>query len=480
MVGQAVRNNGRSARLLGFRCSQRGLVGDTASGCANADGACRLQYDDNGSKYNQPSFNVTFLPNTGPAAAAATAVCPAGSPLWVAAVAGHAKIVEYLLAAGASPESPGPGGSQTAAAAQGADPVVAALFYGVEFWRASPLWQARQQIDLLGQATADSIPHTGVSCDRSGTTPILGPRYEKIGFDFNLCAAEHAKLSAAEKDLFVLVDRPAPLLFSDLEQLCTSLGRQDVLLVGTCASPGRPSWCVRANGWHGRARCWTRPQRSATPHRTCSSVWRLLLPSTARHLRGWSSKCGKKANLTAVARAKLEWLAAQLQPAGARAASQLIRAAGLGRTVECVLAAAERAGAELSGLQVGGGGGRGGGGCCRGRHGGVAVLGQPVGELRPASDSGAGGGLSGWIRGHLYAWPVGILGRLDDARANQHLLWHAPTAPAGRSPTCRHGNGWDLPVGPAGALGRRVARLTGSAAAGLEPRPGARKRPGFP
>ena len=44
--------------------------------------------------------------------------------------------------------------------------------------------------------------HEGVTCDASGMSPIVGTRFHKIGEDYDLCEAEFAKLSEADKALF--------------------------------------------------------------------------------------------------------------------------------------------------------------------------------------------------------------------------------------------------------------------------------------
>jgi hypothetical protein len=44
--------------------------------------------------------------------------------------------------------------------------------------------------------------HEGVTCDASGMNPIVGTRFHKIGEDYDLCEAEFAKLSEADKALF--------------------------------------------------------------------------------------------------------------------------------------------------------------------------------------------------------------------------------------------------------------------------------------
>lgn len=51
--------------------------------------------------------------------------------------------------------------------------------------------------------------HPGVTCDRSGMSPIVGPRFHLPGRDYDLCEAEFLKLDAAARKAFVRIDRPA-------------------------------------------------------------------------------------------------------------------------------------------------------------------------------------------------------------------------------------------------------------------------------
>ena len=50
--------------------------------------------------------------------------------------------------------------------------------------------------------------HHGVTCDVSGMCPIVGPRYHKIGQDYDLCEAEFAKLGEADKSLYEKIEQP--------------------------------------------------------------------------------------------------------------------------------------------------------------------------------------------------------------------------------------------------------------------------------
>lgn len=50
--------------------------------------------------------------------------------------------------------------------------------------------------------------HWGVTCDRSGITPIVGTRYKKNGHNYDLCAVEFEKLSEQEKMEYQAIERP--------------------------------------------------------------------------------------------------------------------------------------------------------------------------------------------------------------------------------------------------------------------------------
>jgi len=50
--------------------------------------------------------------------------------------------------------------------------------------------------------------HHGVTCDKSGVSPIVGPRYNLKGHNYDLCEAEFLKLPAAEQANFVKIEAP--------------------------------------------------------------------------------------------------------------------------------------------------------------------------------------------------------------------------------------------------------------------------------
>merc|ERR1740138_399766 len=50
--------------------------------------------------------------------------------------------------------------------------------------------------------------HPGVSCDKSGMCPIVGPRYNLKGHDYDLCEAEFNKLDPSEQANYQKIDPP--------------------------------------------------------------------------------------------------------------------------------------------------------------------------------------------------------------------------------------------------------------------------------
>jgi len=52
--------------------------------------------------------------------------------------------------------------------------------------------------------------HQGVTCDKSGVSPIVGNRYKKIDDNYDLCEAEYQKLSPEEQAGFVSLSGGAP------------------------------------------------------------------------------------------------------------------------------------------------------------------------------------------------------------------------------------------------------------------------------
>jgi hypothetical protein len=58
------------------------------------------------------------------------------------------------------------------------------------------------------------VIHFGVTCDRSGMSPIVGPRFHKRGENYDICLEEYEKITDPnERALFVRYDRP--VTFSD-------------------------------------------------------------------------------------------------------------------------------------------------------------------------------------------------------------------------------------------------------------------------
>merc|ERR1719181_1910403 len=52
--------------------------------------------------------------------------------------------------------------------------------------------------------------HEGVTCDKSGMCPIVGPRYHLVGHNYDLCEDEFNKLDAAQKYLYRKIEAPKP------------------------------------------------------------------------------------------------------------------------------------------------------------------------------------------------------------------------------------------------------------------------------
>ena len=50
--------------------------------------------------------------------------------------------------------------------------------------------------------------HKGFSCDASSVSPIVGSRYHKRGANYDLCAEEFAKISAAEQAKYDVIVAP--------------------------------------------------------------------------------------------------------------------------------------------------------------------------------------------------------------------------------------------------------------------------------
>jgi len=59
------------------------------------------------------------------------------------------------------------------------------------------------------KAGAKEGVHEGVTCDKSGMSPIVGNRYHLVGHNYDLCEAEYLKLDDRERKLFRKVAPPA-------------------------------------------------------------------------------------------------------------------------------------------------------------------------------------------------------------------------------------------------------------------------------
>mmetsp|Transcript_26651 Transcript_26651/g.60969 ORF Transcript_26651/g.60969 Transcript_26651/m.60969 type:complete len:654 (-) Transcript_26651:521-2482(-) len=61
-----------------------------------------------------------------------------------------------------------------------------------------------------GCGYGDPNVHPGITCDKSGMCPIVGPRFNLKGHDYDLCEAEFNKLAPAEQAKFVRIEPPVP------------------------------------------------------------------------------------------------------------------------------------------------------------------------------------------------------------------------------------------------------------------------------
>ena len=77
----------------------------------------------------------------------------------------------------------------------------------------------------FAEAAPPRAVHTGVTCDRSGMSPIVGPRFHLPGRDYDLCEAEFLKLDAAARKAFVRIDRPQATV--PKEEVCLWLDDYD-------------------------------------------------------------------------------------------------------------------------------------------------------------------------------------------------------------------------------------------------------------
>merc|ERR1712139_42590 len=70
-----------------------------------------------------------------------------------------------------------------------------------------PLEQASQQTEQC-EASGGQAVHWGVYCNKSGTHPIVGPRWRKRWADFDLCHAEFLQLPEAQRSLYEQILHP--------------------------------------------------------------------------------------------------------------------------------------------------------------------------------------------------------------------------------------------------------------------------------
>jgi len=65
-----------------------------------------------------------------------------------------------------------------------------------------------QIADSLPKQQEQQVVHFGVSCDATGQSPIVGPRFHKIGANYDLCKAAFEALPADEQKLYTRLDVP--------------------------------------------------------------------------------------------------------------------------------------------------------------------------------------------------------------------------------------------------------------------------------
>jgi len=82
-----------------------------------------------------------------------------------------------------------------------------------KFKKISPPFGTASQGNPCGGAGFQGCPlpmerHWGVTCDKSGMSPIMGNRYHLIGHNYDLCEAEYQKLPAEEQAKFERISAP--------------------------------------------------------------------------------------------------------------------------------------------------------------------------------------------------------------------------------------------------------------------------------
>lgn len=114
---------------------------------------------------------------------------------------------------------------------------------------------------------AQPAVHWGITCDKSGQSPIIGPRFKMVGRDYDLNEAEYDKLPASERPQFERIDfprhcpwtprastwgpGPARSAWNAGDTLQARFVRDDTIFDGTEMAPGTPFtkiWTVRNDG----------------------------------------------------------------------------------------------------------------------------------------------------------------------------------------------------------------------------------------
>jgi len=80
--------------------------------------------------------------------------------------------------------------------------------FGQRIWVQVVIVNSDGTVEFQASEEAEQAIHVGVECDASGMHPVVGPRFNKKGLDYDLCEAEYAKLDEAEKGNYLRIDHP--------------------------------------------------------------------------------------------------------------------------------------------------------------------------------------------------------------------------------------------------------------------------------
>jgi len=80
--------------------------------------------------------------------------------------------------------------------------------FGQRIWVQVVIVNKDGTVEFQASEEEEKAIHVGVECDASGMHPIVGPRFNKKGMDYDLCEAEFAKLDEAERGQYLRIDHP--------------------------------------------------------------------------------------------------------------------------------------------------------------------------------------------------------------------------------------------------------------------------------